>query len=194
VTTLPTDGKQRRRTQLLTNALRKKGQKQKKTKRKRKGAATTQKRKGAGPQTRSNKTTNKNTGNASQNKNDNKTSRKKGNAWQPKVTRVEKGPATRVIGSHLSMPYGSRWCRGHSTFWLVGHQPSDRPWCLDRKRRLWRNDGPAELDYTPLGAIERCAAPRHEEKEFRDDENFSPFFAAASGLFLWFHSMTSLLI
>jgi len=127
----------RRRRRNLRNALRKKGQVQKKNK--------TPKRKGNASQKRNKKTT-QNKGNASQNRNS-KPTQNKGNAWQPAVTRVEKGPATRVIGS-ISMPYGSRWCKGKQTVWFVGHQPNDQPWCLDGKGHTWKNDGPAVFDYT----------------------------------------------
>lgn len=39
---------------------------------------------------------------------------------QPKVTRVESGPATRVIGS-ISRPFGSPWCNGRPMYWLGEH-------------------------------------------------------------------------
>jgi len=37
-------------------------------------------------------------------------------ALRPKITRVEQGPPSRVIGS-LSMPEGSPWCNGEPTYW-----------------------------------------------------------------------------
>jgi hypothetical protein len=51
---------------------------------------------------------------------------------QPEYTRIESSIPRKQLGS-LSLPFGSPWCNGKPTFWLVGHQPGDteRPWCLD---------------------------------------------------------------
>ena len=50
--------------------------------------------------------------------------------FQPKVTRVEQGASSRVAGS-VSIPEGSTWCRGKPTYWLVGHQHPEHPWCRE---------------------------------------------------------------
>lgn len=51
--------------------------------------------------------------------------------YQPRrVTQI--GPATKVLGS-LSSGDGTPWCRGEATFWFVGHEFSEAPYC---RRRL----------------------------------------------------------
>jgi len=59
--------------------------------------------------------------------------------FQPKITRVEHGAATKAIGS-VSMARSSPWCpNGGPMVWLVGHQPYEQPWCYDSKRGEWTN-------------------------------------------------------
>lgn len=69
-----------------------------------------------------------------------------GSSLDPKVTIVEKNPATRVVGS-LSMPEGSIWCDGKPTYWLVGHQKyNDTPSCLNDDGE-WEQPFHAVLDW-----------------------------------------------
>lgn len=67
-------------------------------------------------------------------------------AFQPTVTKVEREGPTRTFGS-LSMPAGSPWCGGKPTYWLVGHEKGEHPWCKETNGS-WTSDRRAELDIT----------------------------------------------
>jgi len=65
---------------------------------------------------------------------------------QPRLTRVEKGAASAVIGS-VSMYEGSPWCPDDAPmYWLVGHQHMEHPWCYDRQDGGWKNSSKAVLE------------------------------------------------
>jgi len=66
--------------------------------------------------------------------------------FQPRVTKVEKGRATKMLGS-ISNPEGSVWCQGRPMVWLTGHHNGDRPWC-QKKNGSFVASKTTVLDYT----------------------------------------------
>lgn len=64
---------------------------------------------------------------------------------QPNVTVVEGQPQRMVYGS-ISMPQGSPWCHGDSTYWLVGHQLGETPQCYDLETNTWTTPMIAYMD------------------------------------------------
>lgn len=64
---------------------------------------------------------------------------------QPKITIVERRPQRMNYGS-ISLPQGSPWCHGNATFWLVGHQLDETPYCYDAELKNWTTPMIAVLD------------------------------------------------
>jgi len=68
---------------------------------------------------------------------------------QPRVVRVETIGATKLFGS-ISKPEGSVWCQGRPTYWLVGHQHEDFPWCYNAHNDTWTPSLTTRLDRRDL--------------------------------------------
>lgn len=61
-----------------------------------------------------------------------------------KITVVDRLPATKLLGS-ISNASGTPWCGGNRTFWLVGHEPEDSPYC-EYEPDLWHKPYLAKMD------------------------------------------------
>ena len=65
--------------------------------------------------------------------------------FQPNITIVESHPQRMVYGS-ISLPEGSPWCNGNKTFWLVGHQLYETPYCFNAGTMNWTTPEIAMMD------------------------------------------------
>lgn len=65
--------------------------------------------------------------------------------FQPDVTVVESQPQ-RLNYASISFPEGSPWCKGNATFWMVGHQLFETPYCYDSDNKTWTTPKIAMMD------------------------------------------------
>lgn len=87
---------------------------------------------------------------------------RKGVNFQPQVTVVESAPETKSFGS-LSLPYGSKWCDGKPTYWMIGHQKDDEEPLCEVEPGKWERLGKAILDVNDeLNAEDSNAIDRHD--------------------------------
>lgn len=63
--------------------------------------------------------------------------------FQPNIRIIEE--QQRAYGS-ISKSEGSPWCDGNKTFWLVGHQKNETPFCYDATFDTWENPEIAMFD------------------------------------------------
>ncbi len=64
---------------------------------------------------------------------------------QPNITIIERRPQRMSYGS-ISFPEGSPWCHGNATFWLIGHQLDETPYCYNSEMNNWTTPEIAVLD------------------------------------------------
>jgi hypothetical protein len=65
--------------------------------------------------------------------------------FQPQITVVESHPQ-RLNYASISFPEGSPWCGGNATFWLVGHQLYETPYCYNAENKSWTTPEIAMMD------------------------------------------------
>eukprot|EP00934_Nitzschia_sp_Nitz4_P000350 Nitzschia sp. Nitz4//scaffold448_size7865//726//2399//NITZ4_009143-RA/size7865-processed-gene-0.4-mRNA-1//-1//CDS//3329552065//350//frame0 len=99
----------------------------------------------------------------------------------PQITLIEFVRQRMSFGSGALMPHGSPWCHGNATFWMVGHQLNETPWCFDSERQTW-----SERFIAVLGTMEprdpvRPNIDRHGCAALDVDEDGLPDLICSTG-------------